>query len=92
MFENTRDKDSSLADQVATTRVAMSFIASLVVLKDWSKMESEEMRMGKAYPDSKGVAIAKKCHLPENPVSTPIYEVSDSRFSARKTSLILMGM
>ena len=71
----------------------MSFIASLVALSDMSKIESEELSLGKAYPDTKSVAIAtvgrnsNKCRLPENQVPTPIYEVRDSR-----VSLVLMGM
>ena len=75
----------------------MSFIASLVAISDWKKMDSTELSSGKAYPDTKGVANAtvgrnsNKCHLPENQVPTPIYEVRDSRFS-EQISLVMMGI
>ena len=74
----------------------MSFIASLVAISDWSKMDREE-QLGKAYnQDTKGVANAtvgknsSKCHLPENQVPTPIYEVRDSRFFEQISLVILL--
>ena len=94
--QNTRDKE--ISDQVVTPSVAMSFIASLVAISDWSKMDREELSLGKACnQDTKSLANAtvgrnsNKCHLPENQVPTPIYEVRDSRFS-EQISLVMMGM
>ena len=91
-------KDLSPADQAATPSVAMSFIASLVAISDWSKMDREELSLAKAYNQNTNVVAnatvgknSSKCHLPENQVPTPIYEVRDSRFS-EQVSLVMMGM